>query len=100
MALIYQGGTHRPEWTEDDLRPYVTHTFADGRTDWFFVLSFFRFTDNWQIAFGTNTVLERQEKRLGGYSTGYLKKEKSLDALNSCIEHYQKQSSENRHSKT
>lgn len=33
MALIYQGGTHRPEWTEDELRPYVAHTFADGHTE-------------------------------------------------------------------
>lgn len=36
MALIYQGGNHRPEWTEDELRPYVVHTFADGRMEWFF----------------------------------------------------------------
>ena len=48
MALIYQGGTHRPDWTEDELRPYVVHTFADGHTDWFFdSFLFFEFTDNW-----------------------------------------------------
>ena len=36
MALIYQGGTHRPDWTEDELKPYVVHTYADGHTSWFF----------------------------------------------------------------
>lgn len=36
IALIYQGGTHRPDWTEEELTPYVVHTYADGRTAWFF----------------------------------------------------------------
>ena len=55
MALIYQGGNHRPEWTEDELRPYVVHTFADGRMEWFFdSFLFFEFTDSWQIAFGSS----------------------------------------------
>ena len=59
MALIYQGGTHRPEWTEDELRPYVIHTFADGRMDWFFdSFLFFEFTDNWQIAWSTKCQKE------------------------------------------
>ena len=41
MALIYQGGTHRPEWTEDELRPYVIHTFADDVWTGFSTLFYF-----------------------------------------------------------
>ena len=36
LALIYQGGSHRIEWTQDQFVPYVTHTFADGHKDWLF----------------------------------------------------------------
>ena len=34
MALIYAGGDQRPEWTVDEIAPYVTHTHADGRRSW------------------------------------------------------------------
>lgn len=36
LALIYQGGAHRCDWTGDDIAPYVTHRFADGTEDWLF----------------------------------------------------------------
>ena len=36
LALIYQGGAHRIDWTEDQFAPYVTHKFADGTEDWIF----------------------------------------------------------------
>ena len=36
MALIYQGGSHRLDWTADEFRPYVVHRFADGTKDWLF----------------------------------------------------------------
>lgn len=90
MALIYQGGTHRPEWTEDELRPYVIHTFADGRMDWFFdSFLFFEFTDNWQIAFGYNYGARNARKSDWEWLLNRIfEKGKSLDALNSCIEHY------------
>ncbi|MEG1766178.1 MAG: DUF4855 domain-containing protein [Muribaculaceae bacterium] len=89
MALIYQGSIHRPDWTENQLTPYVTHTFTDGHTDWFFnSFLFLEFTNNWEVAYGY------------GYGSRYAKKGdwewllnrifergKSLDALNKCIEH-------------
>ena len=31
MALIYQGGAMRADWTPDQIAPYITHKFADGR---------------------------------------------------------------------
>lgn len=90
LALIYQGGTHRPDWTEDELRPYVVHTFADGHTDWFFdSFLFYEFTDNWQIAFGYK--YGARNARRGDWEwllSRIFEKGKSLDALNSCIEHY------------
>ena len=36
MALIYAGSDRRPEWTVDEIMPYVVHTYADGTKDWFF----------------------------------------------------------------
>ncbi len=36
-VLIYSGGlAKRPTWNEQNLRPYVTHLYADGHRDWFF----------------------------------------------------------------
>ncbi|WP_455584646.1 DUF4855 domain-containing protein [Bacteroides sp.] len=90
MALIYQGGTHRPDWTEDELRPYVVHTFADGRMDWFFdSFLFFEFTDSWQIAFGYSYGTRNARKSDWEWLLDRVfEKGKSLDALNSCIERY------------
>ncbi len=36
LALIYIGGRHRPDWNKELFRPYVAHTFADGRKTWMF----------------------------------------------------------------
>lgn len=36
LALIYAGGTHRPDWTVDEIMPYVVHTYSDGSKGWFF----------------------------------------------------------------
>lgn len=36
LALIYAGNIHRPEWTKEQLQPYVTHVYADGHEEWFF----------------------------------------------------------------
>ncbi len=36
LVLIYQGGSHRLDWTVDQFRPHVVHQFADGSRDWLF----------------------------------------------------------------
>lgn len=36
LGLIYAGGSQRPDWTAEELRPYIAHTFANGKTDWLF----------------------------------------------------------------
>jgi hypothetical protein len=90
MALIYQGSNHRPEWTEDELRPYVVHTFADGHTEWFFdSFLFLEFTDSWQIAFGPGYGTRNAQKSDWEWLLNRIfEKGRSLDALNACIEHY------------
>ena len=32
--LIYQGGTHRPDWTVSQLQPYVYHRNGEGQLEW------------------------------------------------------------------
>lgn len=93
MALIYQGGTHRPDWIQEDLTPYVVHTFADGHKDWFFdSYLFFEFTDNWQIAFGYKYGARNAVKKDWEWLLDRVfEKGKSLDALNALIEHYKKE---------
>lgn len=36
LVLIYQGGTHRPEWTKDQFVPYVVHEDQQGNKNWLF----------------------------------------------------------------
>lgn len=36
LALIYQGASHRIDWTADEIEPYVVHRFSDGTEDWLF----------------------------------------------------------------
>lgn len=37
LALIYQGGTHRPQWTTNRFAPYVTYRLRDaGKEQWLF----------------------------------------------------------------
>lgn len=37
MMLIYQGGSHRPTWTQTELAPYVTYVDPEsGKEDWLF----------------------------------------------------------------
>lgn len=52
IALIYAGNSRRPVWTPEHLRPYVTHTYADGHEDWFFDGFLFLEVDRDSVAFG------------------------------------------------
>lgn len=89
MALIYQGGTHRPDWNVNQLTPYVVHQFVDGTREWFFDSFLF---------------LEFETARPNGYGFGngygvaparktewlwlldrIFEKGKALDALNTAI---------------
>lgn len=36
LALLYAGSPRRLKWTPEELRPYICHTFSDGKTKWLF----------------------------------------------------------------
>lgn len=55
LALIYAGAARRPMWDKSQLRPYVTHTYADGHEDWFFDGFLFLEFDNGDVAFGNGS---------------------------------------------
>lgn len=87
LALIYQGGSKRIDWTLEQFIPYVTHTFADGKTEWLFDGFLFLEMNNgegttylpqWGAKKGTKTDWEWYLDRL-------FEKDKSLDALDACI---------------
>lgn len=87
LALIYQGGVHRLNWSEDDFKPFVEHTFYDGERDWLFDgFLFLEFTDGRGNAFGNGC--DRFKSKKGNwqwllnrlFTPGY-----SLDALDKCI---------------
>ncbi|MFC2124973.1 DUF4855 domain-containing protein [Bacteroidota bacterium] len=47
LVLIYQGGTHRPDWTQDDFKPYVYREDGEGKPEWLFDgFLFIEFKDN------------------------------------------------------
>lgn len=87
LALIYQGGAHRIDWTEEQIEPYVTHKFADGTEDWLFDgYLFLEFKDGRgaQLSPGYDTVNATKEV-WEWYLDRIFEKGKSLDALNSVI---------------
>lgn len=57
LALIYAGNSSRPDWTKDDLTPYVTHTYADGSEDWFFDGFLFLEFSNGEVQFQNGSGL-------------------------------------------
>ena len=55
LTLIYKGGTHRPDWTKEQIEPYVVHTYANGDRQWFFdAFLFLEFTNGSGTGYGTN----------------------------------------------
>lgn len=86
LALIYQGGSHRPDWTAEEFVPYVSHTFADGHKDWLFDgFLFLEFqSDGRQYIPGLRMPNARKEDWLH-YLDRVFEPGKSLDALDKCI---------------
>ena len=87
LALIYQGGKTRIDWTVEQITPYVVHTFANGKKDWLFDgFLFLDFDDGsgnvfvpvWGKKNATKEIWEWYLDRL-------FERGKSLDALDMCI---------------
>lgn len=87
LALIYQGGSHRLDWTVDEFRPYVVNHFADGTKDWLFDgFLFLEFKDgsgrNYTVGY------EKLNARKGEWAwllDRIFEQGKSLSALDQCI---------------
>lgn len=86
LCLIYQGGRHRPDWTEDQFVPYVTHTFADGKKDWLFDgFLFLEFVDGDKQYLPGLNMANAQKTDWEHYLNRVFESGKSLDALDKCI---------------
>ena len=89
LALIYQGGTGRIDWTETDFEPYVAHTFADGTTDWIFDGYLFLEMHSPNASLGTTGRANGAKKEdWKWYLERLYEPGKGIDALNKCIESY------------
>ena len=89
LALIYQGGRQRIPWTQEQIRPYVVHKFANGREDWLFDgFLFLEFADmpECNLAPGYRGKRDARKEDWQRYLDSMFEKGKALDALNSCIE--------------
>lgn len=92
LALIYQGGINRIDWTVEQFMPYVTHKFADGHRDWFFDgFLFLDFNDGRGNTFVPIYGAKKARKaEWEWYLDRLFEKGKSLDALNECINQQKK----------
>ena len=88
LALIYQGGLHRLDWTREQFVPYVTHTFADGHKDWLFDgFLFLEFKDAKGYCYASGYAPKKARRTEWEWLLGRLfEKDKALDALDKCIE--------------
>lgn len=88
LALIYQGGVHRLDWTEDQFLPYVTHEYADGRKEWLFDgFLFLEFKDG--KGYGYCSRYDKNDARKSEWLwliDRIFEEGKSLSALDQCIQ--------------
>lgn len=93
LALIYQGGKHRIDWTVDQFGPYVVHEFADGHKEWLFDgYLFLEFTDGQGLSFATRYSDMNATKADWIWLLDRLfEKDKSLSALDQCIDKFVKE---------
>lgn len=87
LALIYQGGVHRIDWTPDQFLPYVVHQFTDGHKDWLFDgFLFLEFTDGKGCGFATRYSDKNAGKAEWLWLLDRLFEDgKALSALDQCI---------------
>lgn len=87
LALIYQGGAHRMDWTADQFKPYVVHQDSEGRQDWLFDgFLFLEFKDGKGRCFVSGYEKEFARKQEWNWLIDRVfEKGKSLSALNESI---------------
>ena len=90
-AIMYFGASHRKKWTVDEIAPLVTHTFADGHTEWFFPA--FLYTE---FAHNGARLAHGYAKRDGvksdweWYSNVFFQPDRGFKQLDLCIEQKKK----------
>ncbi len=87
LVLIYQGGTHRPDWTKDQFVPYVVHEDQKGNKNWFFDgFLFLEFKDGKgrNYAPGYEKLNARRQEWEWLLDRNF-EKDKAFSALNECI---------------
>lgn len=92
LALIYQGGVGRIDWTENDFEPYVVHTFADGSREWLFDGYMFLDSRGPNGTLATTGLANGAKKEdWQWYIDRVYEPGKSLDALDKTIGRYKKE---------
>lgn len=87
LVLIYQGGTHRPEWTKEQFVPYVVHEDRQGNKNWLFDgFLFLEFKDGKgrNYAPGYEKLNARRQEWEWLLNRNF-EKGKAFSALNECI---------------
>jgi hypothetical protein len=87
MVLVYQGGTQRVDWTQEEIRPYVVHTDQSGKNDWFFDgFLFLEFQDGQGTIFNPGNPGEQANKQKWEWlADRHFADGKAIKALNTCI---------------
>ncbi len=88
LVLIYQGGVHRLDWTREQLTPYVVHTDARGKRDWFFDgFLFFEFKDGKGRGYASRyDDLNARKEEWSWLIDRHFEENKALSALNTTIQ--------------
>lgn len=87
LGLIYAGASDRPKWTAEELRPYIVHKFANGKTDWLFDGFLFIEYHTWRTPDGLFEFIPMpktepaMKKQYVAYLDYLFSKDVSLDAL-------------------
>jgi len=88
LALIYQGGTHRIDWTQEQFKPYLTWTNPDTQNEeWLFDgFLFIEFTSNigFMFAKGYKAKPSTKENQLW-FLERIFEKDKAVDALDKAL---------------
>lgn len=87
MALIYQGGSHRIDWTVDEFIPYVVHENEDGDRTWLFdAYLFLEIYSGYDFQFAPGYKRPNARKaEWEWYLDRLFKKDQALDALDQAI---------------
>lgn len=88
LVLIYQGGSHRMDYTSEQLRPYVVHEDRFGNRDWLFDgFLFLEFDNGKGVSYEVRGKAPLAKKADWTWlADRHFESGKGISALNACIE--------------